>query len=216
MLQIQSFIFNPFQENTFILYNETKDCIVVDPGCSDESENAQLAQFIEDEKLSVKMLLNTHCHIDHVLGNQFVKETFHTKLLIHPGEQAVLKAVEVYAPNYGFHGYQPAIPDGFLEEGQSISLGNHSFKVLFVPGHAPGHVAFYCEEAGVLIGGDVLFYNSIGRTDLPGGNHEQLLKSIHTRLFTLPDDVRVYPGHGPDTTIGFEKRTNPFCAIGIR
>src|SRR5690606_1267600 len=103
MLQIQSFIFNPFQENTFILYNETKDCIVVDPGCSDESENAQLAQFIEDEKLSVKMLLNTHCHIDHVLGNQFVKETFHTKLLIHPGEQAVLKAVEVYAPNYGFH-----------------------------------------------------------------------------------------------------------------
>ncbi len=216
MLQIQSFIFNPFQENTFILYNETKDCIVVDPGCSDESENAQLAQFIEDEKLSVKMLLNTHCHIDHVLGNQFVKETFHTKLLIHPAEQAVLKAVEVYAPNYGFHGYQPAIPDGFLEEGQSISLGNHSFKVLFVPGHAPGHVAFYCEEAGVLIGGDVLFYNSIGRTDLPGGNHEQLLKSIHTRLFTLPDDVRVYPGHGPDTTIGFEKRTNPFCAIGIR
>lgn len=216
MLQIQSFIFNPFQENTFILYNETKDCIVVDPGCSDESENAQLAQFIEDEKLSVKMLLNTHCHIDHVLGNQFVKETFHTKLLIHPGEQAVLKAVEVYAPNYGFHDYQPAIPDSFLEEGQSISLGNHSFKVLFVPGHAPGHVAFYCEEAGVLIGGDVLFYNSIGRTDLPGGNHEQLLKSIHTRLFTLPDDVRVYPGHGPDTTIGFEKRTNPFCAIGIR
>ncbi len=213
MLQIQSFVFNPFQENTFVLYDETSECIVVDPGCADDSENAELRHFIEENKLRVKMLLNTHCHIDHVLGNQFVKETFKTDLLIPRAEEAVLKAVEVYASNYGFHGYRSSQPDGFLEEGDSIRFGNHSFTVLLVPGHSPGHVAFYCEEASIVIGGDVLFYNSIGRTDLPGGDHDQLLKSIHTKLFTLPDEVRVYPGHGPDTTIGLEKKTNPFCAI---
>lgn len=213
MLQVQSFVFNPLQENTFVLYDETKECIIVDPGCSDESENNQLKSFIDSNKLRVKLLLNTHCHIDHVLGNRFVKETFKVNLLIHRAEEAVLKAAEVYAPSYGFHNYQHQSASGFLEEGDYVMVGNQSFLVLFVPGHSPGHVAFYSEENRALIGGDVLFYNSIGRTDLPGGNHELLLNSIHTRIFTLPDNVKVYPGHGPETTVGFEKKTNPFCAV---
>jgi hydroxyacylglutathione hydrolase len=213
MLQVQSFVFNPFQENTFVLFDETKECIVVDPGCSDESENIQLKNFIDRNKLRVKLLLNTHCHIDHVLGNSFVKETFKVNLLIHRIEDPVLKAAEAYAPSYGFHNYHHQPADGYLEEGDFIMVGNQTFNVLFVPGHSPGHVAFYSERNRTLMGGDVLFYNSIGRTDLPGGNHELLINSIHTKLFTLPDHVKVFPGHGPETTIGFEKKTNPFCAL---
>lgn len=213
MLQVRSFVFNPFQENTFVLYDETKECVIIDPGCSDESENSQLLEFIKEEKLRVKLLLNTHCHIDHVLGNRFVKDTFKVHLLIHRMEEPVLKAAEVYAPSYGFHDYEHQPADAYFEEGDFLMIGNQTFVVLFVPGHSPGHVAFYSEKNRLLIGGDVLFYNSIGRTDLPGGNHQTLLNSIHTKLFTLPDYVKVYPGHGPETTIGFEKKTNPFCAV---
>jgi glyoxylase-like metal-dependent hydrolase (beta-lactamase superfamily II) len=213
MLRIQSFVFNPFQENTFVLFDETRECIIVDPGCSDEREQLQLKTFIDQQKLRVKLLLNTHCHIDHVLGNKFVKETYKVNLLIHRTEEPVLKAVEAYAPSYGFHLYQHQPPDGFLEEGDYIKLGNQTFVVLFVPGHSPGHVAFYSEKNRILIGGDVLFYNSIGRTDMPGGDQGLLINSIHTKLFILPEHVKVYPGHGPETTIGFEKKTNPFCAV---
>ena len=213
MLQVQSFVFNALQENTFVLFDETKECVVIDPGCSNQAENAQLKSFIDKHKLKVKLVLNTHCHVDHVLGNRFAKQTFKINLLIHRLEEPTLRAAEVYAPSYGFHDYQHQSADAFLEEGDFIVMGNHTLVVLFVPGHAPGHVAFYNEKSRILIGGDVLFYNSIGRTDLPGGNHEQLINSIHSKLFTLPDNVKVYPGHGPETTIGFEKKTNPFCAI---
>lgn len=213
MLQAQSFVFNALEENTFVLFDETGECIIIDPGCSDEAENNALRRFIESRKLRVKLLLNTHCHIDHILGNRFVKETFKVNLLIHRIEEEVLRAAEVYAPSYGFYNYQHQPADGFLEEGDTVVVGNHTFVVLFVPGHSPGHVAFYNEPNRMLIGGDVLFYNSIGRTDLPGGNHHLLINSIHTKLFTLPDNVKVYPGHGPETSIGFEKRTNPFCAL---
>jgi hydroxyacylglutathione hydrolase len=213
MLHVQSFVFNPFQENTFVLYDETKECIIIDPGCCDEQERNQLKSFVDQQNLKVRLLLNTHCHIDHVLGNRFIKETYKVNLLIHAADEPVLKAVEVYAPGYGFHLYQDLPPDAFLEEGDYIKFGNQSFVVLFVPGHSPGHVAFYSEKSRTLISGDVLFYNSIGRTDLPGGNHELLINSIHTKLFALPDHIKVYPGHGPETTIGFEKKTNPFCAV---
>jgi hydroxyacylglutathione hydrolase len=213
MLKVQSFVFNPFQENTFVLYDETKECVIVDPGCFDEDEKKELASFIQDKELSVKMLLNTHCHVDHVLGNFFVKEKYKTRLYIHANDGPTLKAVKVYASNYGFHQYQETTPDVYLQEGDTLTFGKQVLKVIFVPGHAPGHVAFYAEKDKVLIGGDVLFYNSIGRTDLPGGNYDQLIESIHTKLFKLPDDVKVYPGHGPETVIGFEKRTNPFCAL---
>jgi hydroxyacylglutathione hydrolase len=213
MLHIQVFVFNPFQENTYVLYDETKEAIIIDPGCYEEEEKNELTEFIGTHRLKVTMLLNTHCHIDHVLGNAFVKEKFRTKLYIHRSDEPVLKAVSVYAPNYGFHQYQESTPDIFLNEGDEIVLGHQKFEVLFVPGHAPGHVAFYNEKEKVIISGDVLFQNSIGRTDLPGGNSDTLIKSIHEKLFTLPDNVTVYPGHGPKTTIGFEKVTNPFCAL---
>jgi hydroxyacylglutathione hydrolase len=213
MLNVQSFVFNPFQENTIVIYDESGNGFIIDPGCIDGAEQKELSDFIEGKKLNVNAILNTHCHIDHVLGNFFVKEKYKAKLHIHHKEEPVLKAVKAYAPNYGFFQYQETTADAFLEEGQILKLGNEELKVLFVPGHAPGHVAFYNEKNKIVIGGDVLFYNSIGRTDLPGGNFDTLIDSIHTRLFTLPDDVVVYPGHGPETTIGFEKRTNPFCAL---
>lgn len=213
MLKVEVFVFNPFQENTIVLYDETKACVILDPGCYEGDEKKELTDFIRAQELDVKMLLNTHCHIDHVLGNAFVKHTYKTKLFIHRNEEFVLKAVSAYASNYGFHQYEAATADGYLEEGQSISFGNQTFTILFVPGHSPGHVAFYHADEKILIGGDVLFQNSIGRTDLPGGNFDTLIKSIHEKLFTLPDEVTVYPGHGPATTIGYEKRTNPFCAV---
>jgi hydroxyacylglutathione hydrolase len=213
MLQIKSFVFNPFQENTYVLFDETNACVVIDPGCYEDDEKQELVDFIEHHNLKVILLLNTHCHIDHVLGNSFIKEKYKVKLLIHANDEPVLKAVKAYAPNYGFQLYHEALPDAFMKEGEMISFGNQHLKILFVPGHAPGHVAFYHEESKVVIGGDVLFLNSIGRTDLPGGNFNTLIESIHQKLFVLPDDVTVYPGHGPKTNIGFEKKTNPFCAI---
>jgi glyoxylase-like metal-dependent hydrolase (beta-lactamase superfamily II) len=213
MLQIQTFTFNPLQENTYLLFDETRECVIIDPGCYGAEEKYELASFIEDSNLSVKMLLNTHCHVDHVLGNYFVKEKYKVKLFIHEKEESVLRAVKVYAPHYGIFGYEEATADEYILEHQVITFGNQSLKVLFVPGHAPGHVAFYHEGQKVVIGGDVLFHNSIGRTDLPGGDFTTLINSIHTKLFTLPDDVTVYPGHGPSTNIGFEKQTNPFCKV---
>lgn len=210
MLNIKVFEFNPLQENTYILYDESNECVVIDPGCSNRAEEEELVDFIEENSLTVKMLLNTHCHVDHVLGNAFVKHQFNVKLYIHKKDEMVLRAVKVYAPHYGFFNYQEAEPDGFLEEGESITFGSQKFDILFVPGHAPGHVAFYNKDEKTVIAGDVLFYNSIGRTDLPGGDYNTLITSIREKLFTLPDDVTVYPGHGPKTSIGFEKKTNPF------
>jgi hydroxyacylglutathione hydrolase len=213
MIQIQSFVFNPFQENTFVLYDETKECVIIDAGCFAPEEQDELSSFIDAQQLKVTALLNTHSHVDHVLGNFFVKEKYKTKLLIPTLDKPTLLSIKAYAPSYGFHQYQEAEPDGYLEENDTVKFGHQSLRVLFVPGHAPGHVAFYHEKNKILIGGDVLFYNSIGRTDLPGGNFDTLIESIHQKLFKLPDDAKVYPGHGPETTIGFEKRTNPFCAL---
>lgn len=213
MLQIKHFEFNPFQENTYVLYDETRACVIIDPGCSDKREEEQLKNFIAQNHLTVTQLVNTHCHIDHVLGNAFVKQTYGVKLYINKIEEPLLRAVKTYAPNYGFFGYQDSEADEFLTEKNTLTVGNETLKILFVPGHSPGHLAFYHEPSRSLIGGDVLFYNSIGRTDLPGGDYDTLIGSIHQKFFTLPDEVTVYCGHGPATKIGHEKRTNPFCAI---
>lgn len=212
-MNVESFVFNPFQENTYVLYDETKECVVIDPGCNEPEEKHELTSFIESNDLKVKLLLNTHCHVDHVLGNDFVKEKYKVDFLIHTSDLPVLKAVKAYAPSYGFFNYREAEPDRFMKEGDLISFGNQKLSVLFVPGHSPGHVAFYNEKSKTVIAGDVLFYNSIGRTDMPGGDYDTLIASIHEKLFTLPDDVTVFPGHGPETSIGFEKKTNPFCAV---
>lgn len=215
MLKIKTFEFNPFQENTYVISLGT-DAWVIDPGNSDKQETAELDDYIADEKLTVKYLLNTHCHIDHVLGNYHIKEKYKAPFLIHQTDLPVLRAVKSYASNYGFPMYTEALPDSFLQEGDEILLGSTKARVLFVPGHAPGHIAFYFENEKKVFAGDVLFQSSIGRTDLPGGDFDTLIESIHQKLFTLPDDVTVFPGHGPTTTIGREKASNPFCALTLR
>ena len=210
MLHIKSFTFNPFQENTYLLYDETGEGALVDPGCYEASERQELKDFIDENQIKIRQILNTHCHIDHVLGNAWAKRTFGAPLFIHREDLQVLKSVEVYAPNYGFQGYEASEPDGFLVEGETVSVGNESLKIIFVPGHAPGHVVFYHTESNQIIAGDTLFKGSIGRTDLPGGNHNLLLSKIKSELFSLPSETVAYPGHGPKTTIGYEKIHNPF------
>jgi hydroxyacylglutathione hydrolase len=212
MLRIVSFTFNGFAENTYLLIDEaTRATAIVDPGMYSPAEQQTLSDYIAQEKLDVKYLLNTHAHIDHVLGNSFVLNTYPgIPFLLHAFDLPTLRAVPTYAGPYGFAAYQPAEPTGELAAGQVIALGESELAVRFAPGHAPGHVVFYDAASGQLVGGDVLFKSSIGRTDLPGGDHNTLLKSIKTELLTLPDATVVYPGHGPATTIGAERRSNPF------
>ncbi len=210
MLQIKSFTFNAFQENTYLIYDESAEATLIDPGCFDTSEQLELLDFITEKKLKVTQLLNTHCHVDHVLGNAWAKKTFGVKLGIHKKEVPVLKSVDVYALNYGFAGYQSSEADYFLEEGGTINVGKEKLSILFVPGHSPGHVVFYHKGTDQAIAGDTLFRGSIGRTDLPGGDHHLLLHKIKSELFKLPDQTIIHPGHGPETKIGYEKTHNPF------
>lgn len=213
MIQIKSFVFSPFMENTYVLYDETKEAIIIDPGCYEKEEKEQLSDFVSANDLKVTQLLNTHGHVDHVLGNQWVKDLYNVSLYIHPKDEETLKSVMVYAPAYGFPNYQESSPDGYLEEGDQVSFGNSTLDILFAPGHAPGHIAFYNKHQNICIGGDVLFNGSIGRTDLPGGDFDTLIKSIHEKIFPLGDDMVVYSGHGEPTTVGKEKSSNPFCAL---
>ena len=210
MLYIKTFTFNPFQENTYLIYDESGESALIDPGCFTPSEQNELEVFITSNNLKVSQLWNTHCHLDHVLGNYWAIKNYKIPLFIHPNEAPVLKSAEVYAPSYGFHQYETSEAKGYLEEGQLLQVGNEQLRVLFVPGHSPGHVVFYHHQSNTCIAGDTLFNGSIGRTDLPGGNHQLLLKKIKEQLFTLPVETTVYPGHGPKTTIGHEKIYNPF------
>ncbi len=215
MLSIQTFTFNAFSENTYVVSDETHEAVIIDPGCYTREEQQELSSFVADRQLKIKYILNTHCHIDHVLGNDFTKDKYKAPLLIHPVEGAVLKAVKNYAPVYGFEGYREAEPDRFVDEKDTITFGNSEWEILFLPGHAPGHIGFYDVKEKIIFSGDVLFAHSIGRTDLPGGDFNMLIQSIHKKLFVLPDEVVVYPGHGPTTTIGKEKISNPFCALSL-
>ena len=210
MLTIKSFEFSPIQENTYILYNEFNDCIIIDPGCYFDAEKEKLVAFITENNLTPRMLLNTHCHLDHVFGNKFISEKYNLTLQLHENEKAVL----AFAPTSGLMYSMPF--DNYkgdfilLNAGDIISLGKDVLKVLLVPGHSPGSLAFYCAENKFVISGDALFKNSVGRSDLPGGNHEQLIKSIKENILTLADETIVYSGHGSVTTIGDERRNNPF------
>lgn len=213
MINIHSFVFGTFMENTYVLYDETNDCVVIDPGCYEKDEKDALVDFISKNNLKVTHLLNTHCHIDHVLGNQFVKDTYNVDLYTHKTEEAMLLSVKAYAPSYGFANYQESTIDQYIDEGDTITFGNSTLEILFLPGHSPGHIAFYNNDQNFCIGGDVLFQGSIGRTDLPGGDYNTLIASIQNKFFNLHDEMIVYCGHGPATSIGEEKKTNPFCAI---
>ena len=210
MLQVHKFTCNPYRENTYVVYDEQGTGVIIDPGMYDAHEQNELVAFIKDNGITPVALLNTHAHIDHVLGNKFVFDNWALTPQMHAGELPYLHAVVSYAPQMGIH-YEPSPePQVFLPESGTLSVGTGKFELIFAPGHSAAHLCFYAREENFLIGGDVLFYNSIGRTDLPGGNHQQLLDSIRTQLWPLPDDCKVYAGHGPETTIGFEKRTNPF------
>ncbi len=213
MIQVKTFVFNPFAENTYVLHDDTNECIIIDPGCYENYEKKQLSDYVENNGLKVVRLLNTHCHIDHVFGNTFIKNKYGLKLEIHKDDAATLGAVKAYAPSYGFQNFEESTAETFLEEGDIIKFGNSSLEILFVPGHAPGHIVFYNLDQKICIGGDVLFLESIGRTDLPGGDFDTLIKSIHNKMFSLPDETIVYCGHGSSTTIGHEKVYNPFCAL---
>jgi len=210
MLQIKVLTFNPVQENTYVLYNEVNECIIIDPGCYFDREKEDLQSFIENRKLQPKILLNTHCHLDHVFGNKFISEAYQLTLHIHPEEEELLKMAPASGLmfNLPFDNYKGELI--FIQEGEIVSLGDDRLEVIHAPGHSPGSVCFYCEKQKFIIGGDVLFFNSIGRTDLPGGNHNDLVRNIKEKLFKLPGDVKVYPGHGPETTIGEEIKSNPF------
>ncbi len=209
-MTVSGFTFNPFSENTYLLHDATGECVIVDPGCYEPAEQQALRQFIEENGLKVVLLVNTHAHIDHVLGNQFVLDTYKVPFLLHEADLPTLRAVPTYASNYGFPQYRPAEPTGSLAASTPVKFGGTELEVRFAPGHAPGHVVFYHAPTATVIGGDVLFQGSIGRTDLPGGDHATLISSIKSQLLTLPDNTTVYPGHGPATTVGQERRTNPF------
>lgn len=213
MLGVKAFTFNPVQENTYVLYNAKGECCIIDPGCYFPAEREELKTAIEAKGWTPVLLLNTHCHLDHVFGNKFVHDHWGLELHLHANEKALL----AFAPQSGemwqlpFDNYEG--PLHFLKEGESIKLGEDELEIRFTPGHSPGSVSFYHERGGFIIGGDVLFNGSIGRTDLPGGNYETLVQSIQTQFFTLPDDTKVFSGHGSVTTIGFEKMNNPFVKL---
>jgi hydroxyacylglutathione hydrolase len=209
-MQIKVFTFNDFAENSYILYDDSGECIIVDPGCSNIIEQEELKSFINQNELIPIHLVNTHCHIDHILGNKFCADTYGLTLIAHQGEKPVLESGRQVANMYQIP-YDPS-PDieTFVDEGDQIKFGNTVLEILLTPGHSPASICLLHNESNQVIAGDVLFNGSIGRTDLPGGNYETLIRVIKTKIFTLPNETIVYPGHGPHTTVGHEKNTNPF------
>ncbi len=210
MLRVRTFPVNPFSENTYVLYNEKGACWIVDPGMFDAAETEAVRHALDAENLVPKAILNTHAHIDHIFGVQALVDAYGLPFHLHRLEKPVLDLAPASAQRFGLPPVTAPQPTHWLEEGAPLDLDGDPLEVLFVPGHSPGSVAFYNRAAGWLIGGDVLFAGSIGRTDLPGGDHATLLRSIATQLLPLPDETVVYPGHGPATTIGAERRSNPF------
>jgi len=209
-MEVAQFVFSPWSENTYVLYDDSLECIIIDPGCSNVEEEKQLIQFIESKNLKPVKLVNTHCHIDHVLGNRFIADKYQLKLIAHQGEKVVLDNMETIAQMYGMAYTKSPDIEIFIEEGDLLSFGNTKLEVYFTPGHSPASLSFFHRESKQLIAGDVLFQGSIGRTDLPGGDFATLISSIRKKIFPLGDEVVVYSGHGPNTTIGVERRSNPF------
>ena len=210
MIHIQSFTFNPFQENTYVLHDETKECVIIDPGCYTDVEKEEISSYISANDLKPVKLLLTHAHIDHVLGNNYLCGKYDLKIEMNAIEKDLLKSAELYGQMWGIEVEPSPAPEVFLEEGNVVRFGSSMLQIIFTPGHSPGSICFYEPRQKFAIAGDVLFYGSIGRTDLPGGDYETLIKSIHEKVFPLGDDYKIYPGHGPETTIGHEKKFNPF------
>jgi hydroxyacylglutathione hydrolase len=208
-INIHSFQFNAFQENTFVVWDDERNCVIIDPGCYSRQEQQELLDFIKENNLVPRALLNTHAHIDHVLGNSFVMNSFEIDYYLHENDLPTLKSVSSYAHVYGFEGYEVSPePNKFLRHNQTLIFGKLDIKVYFTPGHAPGHVVFYFPTGNFVVNGDVLFQGSFGRVDLPGGDLETLKKSIFETMFQLPEETIVYCGHGPETDVAREKKFN--------
>lgn len=210
MLHTNIFVFNEIQENTYVLYDETLECVIIDAGCNNPAEEQRLSDYISQKHLKPVALLNTHGHFDHVLGNAYVSKKYGLSPQMHRADLPILERTETYVASFGLSVEMPPMPTLFLEDGQVIRFGDSEMSVLYTPGHSPGGVCFYSEKDKLLIAGDTLFRGSIGRTDLPGGDYDELISSIHTKLLVLPSDTQVFCGHGPSTAIGIEAATNPF------
>jgi len=210
MLYTQSFVFNPFQENTYVIYNDKKQCWIVDPGMHNEIEITHFFNYINDNKLIPQAIINTHTHLDHIFGVAAVKDKYNIPFGIHEKDLPVLNGASGSAMLFGFDFKKAPEPDFYIDEHKMLQIGEDELEIRFVPGHSPGSITFYYAEGKWAIAGDALFSGSIGRTDLPGGNHNQLITSIKSQLFTLPGDTTIFSGHGPSTTIGIEQKTNPF------
>ncbi len=212
MLKIKSFEFNPIAVNTYVAWDdESLESVVIDAGCYTPDENERLRQFIVSENLTVKQIWATHLHFDHILGNAFAAETFGAGLAAHRDDEFLLKNFKRQTEIFGLVSNGETVPIArYVDEGDTLSVGRYGFTALHVPGHSPGSLIYYCAKAGAAFAGDVIFRDSIGRTDLWGGNYEQLIEGIETKLLTLPDTTVVYTGHGAATSIGYEKTHNPY------
>ncbi len=210
MINVNTFPYNDFQINTYVLTADNKDCIIIDPGCYYAEEKQHFLNFIEKNKLSPKLLVNTHGHVDHVAGNSFVNENFDIQVAAHKDDEFLMQNAELQGMMFGFNIIRPPAIEIYLDEGDTIDFDNDKLNIIHLPGHSPGSIAILSKKNNFIIVGDVLFKNSIGRTDFQGGNHETLIKSIKEKILPLNDQMTVYSGHGPSTTVGFEKNTNPF------
>ncbi len=210
-MKIKQFTFNPVQINTFIAWDDTKECVIIDAGCFFPEEEKALSDFIAKENLKPVRLLNTHGHFDHVFGVNYVQKTFRLTHEGHPADNVWIEQMPARAAMFGFTDITPVTPlPKPLSEGDTVTFGNSRLEVLHVPGHSAGSLVYYCAAAGILFAGDVLFRGSIGRTDLPQGDYDTLISNIQQKLLTLPPETAVYSGHGESTTIGWEKANNPF------
>lgn len=210
MITVTKFMVNPLGENSYILSDETGECVFIDPGYYFEEEQNEVREYVSGEKLKPVKIINTHCHFDHILGVDFLRKEYDIPFLAHKEDVFLVDRAASKARIFGVK-MDPVQPvDSFFDEGEKVSFGQSELEIIHVPGHSPGHVVFYSETNKFVFTGDVLFYGSIGRTDLPGGDYDTLISGIKDKLFLLPDDTKVYSGHGPETTLGFEKNTNPF------
>lgn len=209
-MEVYSFIFSPIGVNTYVLADKSGECAIVDCGCFYEEEFDKLVSFIEEKKLHPVLLLDTHCHLDHIFGNKKMLDKYNLKAYSHKEEEYNRKNAVKDALSFGLQMDVPPVPAGYVEDGQEFSFGETTLKAIFVPGHTAGSMAYYNEKDGIVLTGDALFEGSIGRTDLYGGDYDQLINSIRTRLFTLPPDTIICPGHGGDTSVSTEIESNPY------
>jgi hydroxyacylglutathione hydrolase len=210
MFKIRKFIVNPLQENSFIISDETGECIFIDPGFYFPEERERVKIYVSDNDLRPVLIANTHCHFDHIMGVEFLRKEYNIPFMAHHDDAFWVENAVDQGKMFGFSIDPVNMPDSFFSDQGTVKFGNSMLSIIHIPGHSPGHVVFYSREEKLLITGDVLFYGGIGRTDFPGGDFQTLISGIRNKLLSLPPEIKVLCGHGPDTTLGREKSSNPF------